>query len=76
MLIDGFDGMLARSEGQPLVFPISLHPFVMGRPYRVRHLRRFFEHIAPWRERIWLTRPGDICAHVESLPRGTVPGDS
>ena len=46
MLIDGFDEMLAQSEGQPLVFPISLHPFVMGRPYRVRHLRRFFEHIA------------------------------
>ncbi len=76
MLIDGFDEMLAQSEGQPLVFPISIHPFVMGRPYRVRHLRRFFEHIAPQRERIWLTRPRDICAHIESLPKGTVPGDS
>ena len=75
MMIDGFDEMLAQSERQPLVCPISLHPFVMGRPYRVRQLRRFFEHIAPQRERIWLTRPRDICAHVESLPRGTVPGD-
>ena len=76
MLIDGFDEMLAQSEGQPLVFPISLHPFVMGRPYRVRHLRRFFKHIAPQRDRIWLTRPQDICAHIESLPKGTVPGDT
>ena len=76
MLIDGFDEMMTQSERQPLVFPISLHPFVMGRPYRVRHLRRFFEHIAPLRERIWLTRPRDICAHIESLPQGTVPGDS
>ena len=47
--------------------PVSVHPFVMGRPYRVRHLRRFFEHIAPHRDRIWLTRPRDICAHIESL---------
>ena len=75
MLIDGFDEMLAQSEEQPLVFPISIHPFVMGRPYRIRHLRRFFEHIAAQRDRIWLTRPRDICAHIESLPRGTVPGD-
>jgi len=42
----------------------------------VRHLRRFFEYIAPQRDRIWLTRPRDICTHIESLPRGTVPGDS
>ena len=61
---------------RPLVCPISLHPFVMGRPYRVRHLRRFFEHMATRRDRIWLTRPRDICAHIESLPRGMVPGDS
>jgi len=52
MLIDGFDEMLAQSEGQPLAFPISLHPFVMGRPYRVRHLRRFFEHITPHRDHV------------------------
>ena len=76
MLIDGFDEMLAQSAGQPLVFPVSLHPFVMGRPYRIRHLRRFFEHIAPHRDGIWLTRPRDICAHIESLPQGTVPGDT
>ena len=75
MLIDNFDEMLAQSESQPLVCPMSLHPFVMGRPYRIRHLRRVFEHIAAHRERIWLTRPGDICAHIESLPRGLVPGD-
>jgi hypothetical protein len=56
------------------VCPISLHPFVIGRPYRLRRLRRAFEHILRHRDRIWLTRPRDICAHVESLPPGTVPG--
>ena len=74
MLVDNFDEMLAQSEGQPLVCPISLHPFVIGRPYRIRRLRRAFEHILEHRDRIWLTRPGEICAHIESLAAGTVPG--
>ena len=74
MLIDNFDEMLDQSERQPLVCPISLHPFVVGRPYRIRQLRRAFEHILEHRDRIWLTRPGEICAHIESLPPGVVPG--
>jgi peptidoglycan/xylan/chitin deacetylase (PgdA/CDA1 family) len=74
MLVDNFDEMLEQSARQPLVCPISLHPFVMGRPYRIRQLRRAFEHILSYREQIWLTRPRDICAHIESLPAGVVPG--
>jgi peptidoglycan/xylan/chitin deacetylase (PgdA/CDA1 family) len=74
MIVDQFDEMLEQSEGQPLVCPISLHPFVIGRPYRIRQLRRAFQHIAAQRDKIWLTRPGEICAHIESLPAGTVPG--
>ncbi len=74
MLIDNFDEMLEQSGRQPLVCPISLHPFVVGRPYRIRQLRRAFEHILQYRDRIWLTRPGAICGHIESLPPGIVPG--
>lgn len=74
MLVECFDEMLHQSEHQPLVCPISLHPFVVGRPYRLGPLRRAFEHIAKHRSRIWLTRPGNICAHIESLPAGVVPG--
>jgi hypothetical protein len=37
-------------------------------------LRRAFEHILQYRDRIWLTRPGEICAHIERLPAGIVPG--
>ena len=72
MIVDGFDEMLEQSVEQPLVFPISLHPFVSGRPYRLRALRRALEHILSHRDRIWLTRPGDICKHIESLPAGVV----
>jgi hypothetical protein len=35
---------------------------------------RALKHVARHRDRVWLTRPRDICAHVEQLPRGVVPG--
>ena len=75
MLIDNFDEMLEQTQrdGHRLVCPISLHPFVVGRPYRIRQLRRALEHILKYKDRIWLTRPGDICQHIETLPEGTVP---
>ncbi|MEM7251350.1 MAG: polysaccharide deacetylase family protein [Pseudomonadota bacterium] len=74
MMIDSFDEMLEQSQNQPLVCPLSFHPFVVGRPYRTRHLKRLFQHINDHRSDIWLTRPGEICAHVESLAPGVVPG--
>ena len=74
MLVDQFEEMRKQSAGQPLVCPISLHPFAIGRPYRIRHLRRALQHILNQRDRIWLTRPRDICTHIESLPPGFVPG--
>ena len=75
MLIDNFDEMLEQSnnDGHALVCPISLHPFVVGRPYRIRQLRRAFEHILNYRDKIWLTTPGEICTHIENLPDGVVP---
>ena len=74
MIVDAFDEMLEQSAEQPLVCPISLHPFVVGRPYRIRRLRKALEHIAAHRHRVWITRPRDICAHIESLPDGVVCG--
>jgi hypothetical protein len=53
---------------------IVLHSFILGQPHRLRRFRRVIEHIVKQRERIWLTRPGDICRYVETLPPGTVPG--
>ncbi len=73
-LIDQFDEMLEESERRPLVMPIVLHSFILGHPYRVRQFRRVIEHIMKHRDRIWLTRPGAICAHIESLAKGIVPG--
>ena len=35
MIVDGFDEMIEQCEKQPLVMTISLHPFVMGQPFRL-----------------------------------------
>jgi len=76
MIIDQFDEMLEQSVLQPLVLPISLHPMVSGQPYRIRHLRRALQHIVEHssRDRVWLTRSGEIAKHCASLPKGIVPG--
>jgi len=73
-LIDQFDEMLEESKRRPLVMPIVLHSFVLGQPYRLRHFRRVVQHIMNHRDGVWLTRPVDICTHIESLPKGVVPG--
>jgi hypothetical protein len=44
---------------------IALHPYIVGQPYRLRHLRRALRHIAA-SKRVWLTTPGAICGHVAS----------
>lgn len=76
MIVDHFDEMLAQSnrrvggaESQALVMGIALHPYLMGQPYRLRHLRRALQHIAASRDRgdVWFTTPGAICNHLQPL---------
>ncbi len=40
MIADNFDEMLDQSAHQPLVMGIALHAYLVGQPYRLRHLRR------------------------------------
>jgi allantoinase len=69
MIVDQFDEMLAQAQQQPLVMGIALHPYLVGQPYRLRHLRTALEHIARVRDAdgIWLATPGAIHAHVAGL---------
>jgi peptidoglycan/xylan/chitin deacetylase (PgdA/CDA1 family) len=64
MLIDQFDEMLRQSPREPLVFNLSLHPYLVGHAFRLTHLRRAVAHIAARRERIWPARAGEIAAHA------------
>ena len=74
IVVDTFDEMLGQSLRQPLVMGIALHPYIVGQPHRLRHLRRALAHIAGHRGAIWLTTAGAILDHVAALPKGIVPG--
>lgn len=73
MIIDNFDEMLEQAEDGPLVMGIALHPYIVGQPYRLRHLRRALRHIASRGQDVWITRAGDIAAHCRTLPEGLIP---
>jgi peptidoglycan/xylan/chitin deacetylase (PgdA/CDA1 family) len=73
MIVDNFEEMLEQAADGPLVMGIALHPYLVGQPYRLRHLRRALAHIAANRERIWIARAGDVARHCFQLPDGVVP---
>ena len=73
ILIDQIEEMLLQSRKRPLVFNLSLHPFLIGHAFRLRHLRRVFERFARHRDQIWLTTSGAIAEHIRALPAGIVP---
>jgi hypothetical protein len=53
---------------------IALHAYIVGWPHRFKHLARALKHIASRADAgVWLTRAGNIAAHAEKLPPGTVP---
>ncbi|MGQ0654478.1 MAG: polysaccharide deacetylase family protein [Betaproteobacteria bacterium] len=72
VLVDQIDEMLLQAERQPLVFNLSLHPYLMH-AFRLRHLRRVLLHLNSRKEKVWLARPRGIAAHVAALPEGVVP---
>ena len=69
MIVDNFDEMLEQAVDAPLVMGIALHPYLVGQPYRLRHLRRALRHVADHRERISMTTAGAIASHVTALDR-------
>lgn len=77
MIVDGFDEMLEQSTQQPLVYGIALHAYIMGQPFRLRHLRWALRHIVTQAtsvgSKVWLTTPGEIAHYAGSLPPGVVP---
>ncbi|MCL4798516.1 MAG: polysaccharide deacetylase family protein [Burkholderiales bacterium] len=72
MIVDCYDEMLAQSEAQPLVMGIALHPYIVGQPHRLRHLRRALGHVVK-SGRAWVTTPGAIKDHAAVAAPGTAP---
>lgn len=71
LIVDNFEEMLAQSAAQPLVFGIALHAFLVGQPFRLRHLRRALEHLAGRGDRVWFATTGQIAQHfADHTPGG------
>jgi allantoinase len=75
MIVDQFDEMIERCRERPLVYCLSLHPYVCGQPYRVRALRDAFKHITTHKlvDRVWFTRGDELADYCHSLPDGVIP---
>ena len=69
LITDTFDEMFGQAAQQPLVMGIALHPYIVGQPARLRHLRRALHHLCAHRSDIWLTTAGEIAqAFAEQVP--------
>ena len=70
MVLDQLEEMKLQAQQQPLVMGLALHPYIVGQPHRLRHLRRVLQAFASARDagQIWITTPGAICHHVDGLP--------
>ena len=69
MVLDQFEEMMRQARSQPLVMGIALHPYIVGQPHRLKHLRRALEVIAQARDQgsVWFTTPGKIHEHVAAM---------
>jgi hypothetical protein len=48
---------------------IALHPYLVGQPYRLRHLRRALKHVMAGRAQgdVWVTTPGGIAEYMDQV---------
>ena len=67
MIVDQFDEMRRQADGEALVMGIALHAYVVGQPFRLKHLRRALSHIARPRPSVWLTTAGAIAEAWRTL---------
>jgi len=59
MIIDQFDVLYEEGATNARIMPICLHNFLVGVPFRAKHLKRAFEHIAK-HEDVWLTTGDEV----------------
>lgn len=57
-----FEELLLRSQTTRQVMGISLHPYIVGQPFRFYRLKQTLQNIMARREEFWLTTPGEIAA--------------
>jgi len=59
MIIDQFDVLYDEGATNARIMPICLHNFLVGVPFRAKHLKRAFEYIAGHSD-VWLTTGDEV----------------
>ena len=68
VIIDQIDVLMDLKNPQSIVFSISLHSFIMGQPFRKKHVKRALNHICKRREEILITTPNEISMFYRRRP--------
>lgn len=76
MIVDQFDEMVRQCVHQPLVCCISLHPYLVGQPFRIPPLRKALKHIMTHqnRDRVWFTTAEQIADYCYAMKPGIILG--
>jgi allantoinase len=79
LIVDQLEEMLDQTraaDAPALVMGIALHPYIVGQPYRLRHLRRALQRVAAARDagEVWMTTPGAIALHAQAHARAVSAG--
>ena len=59
MIVDQFDVLYAEGMERPRIMSISLHPFISGHPFRIKHLAAALAYVAS-HSAVWLTTGGEV----------------
>ena len=59
MIVDQFDVLYAEGALRPRVMCIALHPFIIGHPFRAKHLERALAYIKG-HDRVWIATGSEI----------------
>jgi peptidoglycan/xylan/chitin deacetylase (PgdA/CDA1 family) len=59
IVVDQFEQLYAEGTKIPRVFCLALHPFLVGHPFRARHLERALAFIKGHKD-VWLTTGGQL----------------
>ena len=59
MIMDQFDVLYEECARNARIMPVCLHPFLVGQPFRAKHLKRAYEYIAS-HEGVWFATGDEI----------------
>jgi hypothetical protein len=59
MVRDQFDVLYAEGAERPRIMSISLHPFISGHPFRMKHLEAALAYVAS-HSAVWQTTGGEV----------------